>query len=245
MIITISGQYGSGGDEVASRLAEILGYRIIDSKLVKKARELFTATYGSAEKPAPHFGSLHYSGDDLPRPGTAQERAESALYTDLIYLDAEFDDLGEDTDTIRKAVLDVQSKVVFEYAESGNCILLGKGSDFILRGYPDAIHVFSKADLDIRIERIMNLYNLHMGKIRGIGWMRPAYAVQEAGQYVNMERSAARELILNTDRRRRAYYEFITEEKWGDPKNFDFIISGNEQDIQNQTDLLLQFIRDR
>ena len=247
MIITISGQYGSGGDEVGTRLAEILGYKIFESQLVLRAREIYTAAYGGTEKPALQHGShntVFHDEDNPPRPGTAYEHAEFKLKADLIYLDAEFEDLGPETDSIRQAVLDAQTKAVFEYAAGGNCVLFGKGSDYILRQRQDAIHIFSKADIEVRVKRVMNLYNLTMGKKRG-GWMQPAYAVQEAEQFVNMGRGAARELIYTTDRRRAAYYEFISGEKWGDPKKFDYIISGNDPDMEKQTDLLLQFVRDK
>ena len=33
-VITISRQYGSGGDEVASRLCELLGYRLFDKQMM-------------------------------------------------------------------------------------------------------------------------------------------------------------------------------------------------------------------
>jgi cytidylate kinase len=33
-VVTISRQYGSGGDEVASRLCELLGYRLFDKRLM-------------------------------------------------------------------------------------------------------------------------------------------------------------------------------------------------------------------
>lgn len=46
MIITISGQYGSGGNEIGQAVAEKLGYRILDSQLVVRAREIFKETTG-------------------------------------------------------------------------------------------------------------------------------------------------------------------------------------------------------
>ena len=232
---------------MGGRLAEILGYRAFDAQLVVRARAIYTATYGGEDSAlqAESQNMLFHEEGTQPRPGTAYEQAEFKLKTDLIYLDAEFEDFDVDTESIRKAVLDAQTKAVHEFAEGGNCVLFGKASDFILRGHPDTIHVFSTADIEARIKRIMNVYNLSMDKKRGGRWLQPAYAIQEAEQYVNMGRGAARELIYTTDRRRAAYYEFITGEKWGNLKNYDYVISGNDLDMETQTDLLLQFIKNK
>ena len=50
MIITISGQYGSGGNEIGQAVADKLGYRVLDSQLVIRAREIFKESTGG-EKP--------------------------------------------------------------------------------------------------------------------------------------------------------------------------------------------------
>lgn len=160
MIITISGQYGSGGNEIGSRLAEILNYKMLDSQLVVRAREIYTEISGSTEKPIwwpSRYHTPFHEEDDFPHPGTPYEQAEFKLKTDLIATDTSFENLGPVADKVRKAMLDAQSKAILEFAEEGNCILFGKCSNFVLRDRKDAIHAFSTADLDVRIKRIRNL----------------------------------------------------------------------------------------
>ncbi|MCL1828334.1 MAG: cytidylate kinase-like family protein [Oscillospiraceae bacterium] len=253
MIITISGQYGSGGSDVGVRLAKLLNYRILDSQLVIRAREIYTATCGSSEKPGwwpSRYNIPFYEGDDTPSVGTAYEQAEFKLKTDLIDPNVAYEDLGSDADGVRKAMLDAQSKAIIECAGNGNCIALGKCSNFALRGRPDAVHVFSTADLDVRVKRIMNLYNWldspdmpESGS--GAAWMPPSYMLHDAGLFVNMSRSTVENLIHTTDKRRAACYEFITGEKWGDLETYDYHLSGNDLNLNEQTEKLLRIIRER
>lgn len=248
MIITISGQYGSGGNEVGIRLAELLNYRMLDAQLVIRAREIYTAKSGSGEKPSwwpSRYNMPFYEEDDIPAPGTAYEQAEFKLKTDLIDAGAAFDDLGPESEGVRRAMLEAQSESILEYVESGNCIILGKCSNFVLRDRKDAVHVFATADLDVRINRIMHLYNITMDKVRGAKWMPPAYVIRNAGRFINMDATTAEELIRSTDKRRAVCYEFITGEKWGDLERFDFHLVGNDHNLDAQTDSLLKFIRER
>src|SRR5512146_297752 len=53
-VITISRQFNSGGDEVASRLCDVLGYRSFDKRQILEAVE--ETTY-------PHYLAIDYSED--------------------------------------------------------------------------------------------------------------------------------------------------------------------------------------
>lgn len=229
MIITISGQYGSGGNEIGQALAEKLGYRVLDSQLVIRAREIFQASTDGA-RPAwwpSRYNEPFYEEDDIPAPGTAYEQAKFRLKTDLLDNTEQFEDLGAAADPVRKAMLSAQSQAILEYVEGGNCIIFGKCSNYILRGRPDTIHVFTTAELDCRVKRIMNIYNLTMDKVKGARWFPPAYVVRNAGAFVNMSRATALDLIESTDHRRAACYEFITGEQWGYAPGFDFMLDGS------------------
>ena len=248
MIITISGQYGSGGNEVGRRLAEILGYRVFDSQIIVRAREIYSEISKSADKPdwwpdksLEPYNEVH----DFPRLGSALGQAELKLKTDRIITEGAFGGYGSETENFRRAMLEAQTKAVLEYAEGGECIIFGKCSDYILHGRNDAIRAFSTAEMEVRINRIMNLYNMNMDRMGGSKWLPPSYTLQEAGQFINMERNEAIALIYSTDRRRSELYEFLTGLKWGDPKNSDYQIVGNDENLEEQTNLLLRFVQSR
>ena len=247
MIITISGQYGSGGNEIGQAVADKLGYRVLDSQLVIRAREIFKESTGG-EKPVwwpSRYNEPFCEEDDVPLLGTAYEQAQFKLQTDLLGPAGQLEVLGDAAEPARRAMLSAQTQAIEEYIEGGNCVILGKCSNFILRGREDTLHVFTRAELESRIHRIMNLYNLTMDKVKGARWVPPAYFVRNAGMFVNMSRDAALSLIETTDHRRAACYEFITGEQWGHEPGFDFMLDGTNPDLSAHVDTLLHEIQRR
>jgi len=248
MIITISGQYGSGGDQVGVRLAEMLNYKLLDSELIIRARDIYDAEYSSSVRPfGAACGDKVYSDKELEHLSNSYKQAELALQTDLMFADMiDLEDWRPESCKLREAMLDAQSRAVLEYAQGGNCILFSKCSSYILRDHPDAVHAFSTASTEIRIMRIMNTQNI-VAEEKRQGKKRLALSnAMRARKMVNMDRDAAKDLINKTDKRRADYHEFLTGEKWGHPMHFDFHISGNKLDyMEEQTELFLNYIRER
>ena len=247
MIITISGQFGSGVTEIGESLADILGYKVYDTQLVMRAREIYKTSIDDTDRPMlwpSGFITPFNDEDEYPQSGTAYDQAEAEINTDFISTDMSFEHMGETAGEVRKNMMEAQTKAVLEFAEGGNCIFFGKGTDFILRGYPNSVHAFSRADLDIRIKRIMNRYNMTTEKMKS-SWLLPSYSVQDAAQFINMGRKQATELVHSADYKRVAYYEFLTGEKWGDPEKYDYLIFGNDLNIEKETNKFLGFIREK
>ena len=44
--------------------------------------------------------------------------------------------------------------------------------------------------------------------------------------------------LLDKDFRRKAYYEFYTEQKWGDPKNYDIMLNSGTLGLNGCTNIL-------
>ena len=92
-----------------------------------------------------------------------------------------------------------QSEIINDFAKNGPCIILGRCSDYVLRERDDVLNVFVHCDIDIRTSNIEKRFGI------------PA--------------SKAKELIKKTDKRRSAYYNYYTHQKWGDINNFDLAIN--------------------
>ena len=199
MIITISGQYGSGGNEIGKALAEKLGYRILDSQLVIRAREIFNAHSGG-EKPVwwpSRNNEVFDEHDDIPELDCAYEQAKFRLQTDLIAPTQQYAVLGKDAEKYQAAMLYAQTRAIMEYIEDGNCIIFGKCSNFILRGRKDAIHIFTKADTESRIKRIMNLYNAPSEMKKAERWSPTAYSFEDTGNFKNMTKYTVQEVDVH------------------------------------------------
>ena len=51
-------------------------------------------------------------------------------------------------------IRDAQEKVINSIAEKGNCVIVGRGADYILRERDDAFHVFIHASMEHRVKRV-------------------------------------------------------------------------------------------
>ncbi|MBS1449544.1 MAG: cytidylate kinase-like family protein, partial [Anaerostipes sp.] len=97
---------------------------------------------------------------------------------------------------------EAQRKVILEIAEKEPCVMIGRNTDFILKGRDDVLNVFIHGDMPEKIKRICKLYN-----------------VTEDG---------AVKLIKDTDKRRRTNYNFYTEQKWGMASNYTLSLNSSQ-----------------
>lgn len=87
------------------------------------------------------------------------------------------------------AMFRLQFEVITKLAEEKSCIIVGRCADFVLRGRTDVLSAFVFADMDNRIKRIMERKKL--------------------------EKKEAVSLIKKTDKQRKSYYNYYTDQKWG------------------------------
>lgn len=105
-----------------------------------------------------------------------------------------------------------QTKFITEHAEKEPCIIIGRCADYILRNRPDVLRVFIHADMEERIKRITEVY-----KITG---------------------DDSEKLLHQKDKRRAAYYQFYTDIKWGDTKNFHITLDSSAFGIEKCVQIL-------
>ncbi len=93
----------------------------------------------------------------------------------------------------------VQSKIIRELADMGPCVIVGRCADYVLRSYDNCMNVFIHAPMEERIRR----------------------AQEEYGDEVNnME-----DYIRKQDKRRSSYYNYFSQNKWGNAHNYHLSIS--------------------
>ena len=96
----------------------------------------------------------------------------------------------------------LQSRIIKKLAEEGPCVILGRCGDYVLRERNDVLHVFVHAPVEWRRE---------YAKTNPI-----VKATTEKG---------IREEIDKTDRQRAAYYNYYTQNRWGDVHNYDLSVN--------------------
>ena len=105
-----------------------------------------------------------------------------------------------------------QRQLIQELAERERCVIVGRCADYILQDREDVLRVFIHADLEFRARRIVEVYG---------------------------QREAAPEQRLREkDRRRAAYYQFYTDMRWGDARNYHVSLDVSKLGFERCVDLL-------
>lgn len=185
-IITISRETGSGGHSIGKMLADRLGYAFYDKEFVAEvARE----TGIDAE-------TILQNGEYM---------AEGAFFERAIGIAPVTRSGKIPYEEIKR----VQDGLIRRIAEKGNCVIVGRGADYILRNDPRALHVFIHASMDYRVRR-----------------------VQEKDGLTGQEARIRKELEVK-DRSRGTYYQYYTDRKWGKVANYHLVLDaglfGQEQ----------------
>lgn len=147
-VITISRQYGSGGDEVASRVCELLGYRRFDNQMISK----MAAEVGLTEQEIMDYTEeSHKVRSFLDRLfGAPPTMVETRSWRETPGGErvAEYNILNEDTVRI------LTEKAIQSAYRTGNMVIVGRGGQVILAGQLGVLHVRIEAPLEDRIQRL-------------------------------------------------------------------------------------------
>ena len=176
-IITVSREFGSGGRSIGKLVAEKLGYDYYDSELVERvAQETgFSADYiADAGEYAPGRSMLSYAfSSGTPHTGASMNA------TDYLWA--------------------TQCRIINELAEKGNCVIVGRCADYILRQREDCLNVFIHADKGYKAKRIVELY--------GVTDKSPEKRLNEK------------------DGKRKVNYKYFTGREWGIPENYHICLN--------------------
>jgi CMP/dCMP kinase len=133
-IITISRQYGSGGSEVAERVANALGWHLYDNAMVDEvARRLgmSTAEVSAREERVPSF----------------PERIATAMALGVPEVMPTVADLA--TEPSEERIVEMTKRVIEEAVQAGPAVLVGRGAQCMLAARADALHVFCYAPAEV------------------------------------------------------------------------------------------------
>lgn len=145
MIITISRQFAAGGSDVARRVAERLGWTLVDNELVERVSQragLSEAEVAEREERAPGFAER-------------VARALAASVPEFVTPDvSSFEDLPESD------LVSVTERVVAELASEGQVVMVGRAAPAVLASHPDALHVRLVAPEGFRVRRAMERFEV-------------------------------------------------------------------------------------
>jgi len=137
-VITIEREYGSGAADIARKLAERLGWRLLDHALSEEIARRLHCKCEVIDEHEERVDPLHYRLFRAFMRGSF-EGALNAPRLGMV-----------DSDCIRK----VANEVVTAVAKTGNAVIVGRGSAYFLQTCADAFHVFLYAPLAAKVRRL-------------------------------------------------------------------------------------------
>ena len=165
-VVTIRGQLGSGAPEIGKQVADLLHADYVDREIIAEvAARLQRHEEEVIEKEMPPSSHLGRIAEAL------QQGLPYGVGFEGAYLPAWRMPLND------SRYLQALESVVRELARNQSIVIRGRGSQFILKDYPRAVHVLVVAPLEVRLNRVIK--DLKLGQ---------EAANQEIGRFDNSRR---------------------------------------------------------
>ena len=199
-VITISKEFGTEGEKVASLVAKKLGYEYIGKDLVADiAKELHIS-----ESEAETFHKTSQS-----RILRFVDRYTCSIVQKVV--DREHGCLDD------KNYYEVTKKLVENVYEAGDVIILGWGSQCLLKGKPDTLHVRLIKDNTLKTNEIM--------------------------QSQNLSQKAAKNFIDREEGDLKAYIKHYFNEDWNAAHLYDLIIDMGKISVEKAVDMICDNVK--
>ena len=196
-VITVSREFGSGGRTIARLAADKLGYQFYDNEIilrVVKESGLSKEIVEKYDEYATYKNSFLYS----------------------IAMNAGADAYGGMS--FANQVQIAQIKTIKEIAEKGNCIIVGRGADYILRDRTDCLNVYIHADMEFRKNWVLTHYGENDKKIEN--------------------------RLKDKDARRKVFYRSFTMREWGVCSNYHLSLDSGVIGIEKCADIICGVARE-
>jgi cytidylate kinase len=202
-LVTISATYGAGGSEVGPELAERLGVPFVDRLIPTQVAKRLAVPLADAlahdetcgGRLARLLGSLAPTGLALGTHGPVDPAA-----TERDFLAA-------------------TEQILFERAESGRGVILGRAAAVVLRDDPRALHVRMDGPREARLRQGMRIQSI--------------------------DRATAQRVMDETDRARHAYVRHFYRTDASDPALYHLLIDSTAIDLSACVELIAQAARSR
>ena len=117
---------------------------------------------------------------------------------------------------INQKVFLAQFETIKNIAKKGPCVIVGRCADYFLKNEPNIIDFFISGSTAEKKKRILERYDI--------------------------EKNKAEDFIRKTDKRRASYYNYYTDMKWGEAKNYDLCINSSKTGVDGAIKLMKAYI---
>lgn len=222
-VITISRVFGCAADEVTAKVAEILGYEVVD-------KELLAHIAAEAQK----------SEDEVARYDESTMSPIERFLKALVRFSVPEEAIAWSPGPLRETpfflptkeqwrreggkVLDHEECLKFtqmalkKLAQKGRVIIVGRGGMVVLKDFPKAIHVRLFAPLEWRIQRVAKIENITCEK--------------------------AKQKIIAEDKRRAEYLRQFYGVDWNDPSLYHMVLNVAKLGVELSAQLIVSASRE-
>ncbi len=194
-IITLEREYGSGGGEIAAKLATRLGWKLWDHLLTEEIARRLDCDCRAVEEREERRDPAYYRLFKAFMRGS-HEGVQNAPRLKMV-----------DTDCIRQVVQQILPGI----AEAGNCVIVGRGSAYYLGDRFDAFHVFTYAPFQEKVRRLQS-----RGKSEKVA--------MEQAETVDRDRALFIKQYFNVDWPERHRFHLMVNSSMGDDVAVEIIL---------------------
>jgi cytidylate kinase len=216
-VITISREFGSGGDEVASRLCELLGYHAFGKLQIIQAAAGSTLSKNNV---------VDYSEDNHEVQSFLDRlfgRTASAVQKIAWSENPSIATRPEQADVHDTAVLSLSKRAIQDAGRAGNMVIIGRGGQVLLKDTPGVLHVRIEAPVEMRIERV----KLQLSK------EPDAYQSEE-----NLTRAAS-DIITNRETASADYIKRYFNVDWYDPCLYHMVLNLGKLNVEQAVQIIV------
>jgi hypothetical protein len=201
-IVTIRGTMGSWAPEIGRQVADLLHADYVDRRIIAEvAARLRRQEEEVSAKEMPPSSLLGRIAEALDLSMSSGVGFEG---TYLPTWEIPLDD---------RRYLQALESVVKELARVPSIVIQGRGGQFILKNYPQALHVFTVAPLELRVKRVMESQNLGA--------------------------AAAKEEIARFAKGSREFIKRYFQASWEDPVQYDLVINTEHLSVKDSASIVV------
>lgn len=112
-----------------------------------------------------------------------------------------------------------QREAIQSLAKKGSCVIVGRCADYILKDNPDILRCFIYSEFQERVARVVNEYG--------------------------MDTNGIEKHIRQVDKSRELYYNTVTDQKWGERRNYDLMINSRNIGLEAASNLIVSIVERR
>lgn len=191
VIISVGREFGSGGRYIAEKLSERFDIPLYDRHLITEIAKKTGMTEEQVNK-----------YNEAPNIKILSRRVNGY------------------SNSIEDNIAEMQFDIIEQKAKSGESfVVIGRCSETKLKDYPSLVSLFILGDMDKKIERVKEIYELNDDE--------------------------AKKFITKKDKKRKRYHNYHCNGKWGDSRLYDLSINSSKLGIDKTIDVLEQYIKSR